>query len=63
VHGQHHLSSPSRNSLVGLPAKRQAAVNSANTAFAFKRLMGPQFTNKQGMKHWLVSIFSISGKI
>src|SRR6201986_3404640 len=29
--------------LVGLPAKRQAVVNSTNTVFAFKRLIGRQF--------------------
>ncbi|KAI0067655.1 heat shock protein 70 [Artomyces pyxidatus] len=41
--------------LVGLPAKRQAVVNSANTVFAFKRLIGRQFTDKEvkdDMKHW-----------
>ncbi|KAH7904604.1 heat shock protein 70 family, partial [Hygrophoropsis aurantiaca] len=29
--------------LVGLPAKRRAAVNSQNIVFAFKRLIGRQF--------------------
>ncbi|KAI0050784.1 heat shock protein 70 [Auriscalpium vulgare] len=41
--------------LVGLPAKRQAVVNSANTVFAFKRLIGRQFTDKEvtdDRKHW-----------
>ncbi|KAJ2918552.1 hypothetical protein MD484_g1830, partial [Candolleomyces efflorescens] len=41
--------------LVGLPAKRQAVVNSANTVFAFKRLIGRQFTDKEvqdDAKHW-----------
>jgi molecular chaperone DnaK (HSP70) len=41
--------------LVGLPAKRQAVVNSANTVFAFKRLIGRKFTDKEvkdDMKHW-----------
>ncbi|THU77440.1 heat shock protein 70 [Dendrothele bispora CBS 962.96] len=41
--------------LVGLPAKRQAVVNSANTVFAFKRLIGRQFKDKEvqdDMKHW-----------
>ncbi|RPD57734.1 heat shock protein 70 [Lentinus tigrinus ALCF2SS1-7] len=41
--------------LVGLPAKRQAVVNSANTVFAFKRLIGRQFNDaevKADMKHW-----------
>ncbi|KNZ74929.1 Heat shock 70 kDa protein [Termitomyces sp. J132] len=31
--------------LVGLPAKRQAVVNSANTVFAFKRLIGRKFSD------------------
>jgi len=41
--------------LVGLPAKRQAVVNSANTVFAFKRLVGRSFKDKEvqdDMKHW-----------
>ncbi|TBU31136.1 heat shock protein 70 [Dichomitus squalens] len=41
--------------LVGLPAKRQAVVNSANTVFAFKRLIGRQFNDaevKQDAAHW-----------
>jgi molecular chaperone DnaK len=41
--------------LVGLPAKRQAVVNSANTVFAFKRLIGRQFSDKEvqdDAKHW-----------
>jgi molecular chaperone DnaK len=41
--------------LVGLPAKRQAVVNSSNTVFAFKRLIGRQFGDKEvkdDMKHW-----------
>lgn len=45
--------------LVGLPAKRQAVVNSANTVFAFKRLIGRQFKDKEvqdDMRHW--SVFS-----
>ncbi|KAG5639111.1 hypothetical protein H0H81_006700 [Sphagnurus paluster] len=33
--------------LVGLPAKRQAVVNSANTVFAFKRLIGRKFSDKE----------------
>ena len=33
--------------LVGLPAKRQAVVNSSNTVFAFKRLIGRQFRDKE----------------
>lgn len=41
--------------LVGLPAKRQAVVNSHNTVFAFKRLIGRQFKDKEvkdDMRHW-----------
>lgn len=41
--------------LVGLPAKRQAVVNSQNTVFAFKRLIGRQFGDKEvkdDMRHW-----------
>ncbi|TFK44939.1 heat shock protein 70 family [Crucibulum laeve] len=41
--------------LVGLPAKRQAVVNSTNTVFAFKRLIGRQFKDKEvqeDMAHW-----------
>ncbi|KAF9560973.1 heat shock protein [Agrocybe pediades] len=41
--------------LVGLPAKRQAVVNSANTVFAFKRLIGRKFSDKEvqeDMRHW-----------
>lgn len=41
--------------LVGLPAKRQAVVNSANTVFAFKRLIGRLYKDKEvqdDMKHW-----------
>ena len=41
--------------LVGIPAKRQAVVNSSNTVFAFKRLIGRQFGDKEvkdDMKHW-----------
>jgi len=41
--------------LVGLPAKRQSVVNSANTVHAFKRLIGRQFKDKEvqeDMKHW-----------
>lgn len=43
--------------LVGLPAKRQAVVNSSNTVFGFKRLIGRQFKDKEvqdDMKHWSV---------
>ncbi|KAL4248303.1 heat shock protein 70 family protein [Abortiporus biennis] len=41
--------------LVGLPAKRQAVVNSQNTVFAFKRLIGRQFKDaevQKDVKHW-----------
>jgi len=41
--------------LIGLPAKRQAVVNSANTVFAFKRLIGRQFKDKEvqdDTTHW-----------
>ncbi|PPQ79999.1 hypothetical protein CVT26_004403, partial [Gymnopilus dilepis] len=41
--------------LVGLPAKRQAVVNSQNTVFAFKRLVGRQFKDaevQEDMRHW-----------
>ena len=41
--------------LVGLPAKRQAVVNSSNTVFAFKRRIGRQFGDaevKSDMTHW-----------
>ncbi|KZT58706.1 heat shock protein [Calocera cornea HHB12733] len=41
--------------LVGLPAKRQAVVNSQNTVFAFKRLIGRMFKDKEvqdDMRHW-----------
>lgn len=44
--------------LVGLPAKRQAVVNAQNTVFAFKRLIGRQFKDKDvqdDMKHWCVA--------
>ena len=45
--------------LVGLPAKRQAVVNAQNTVFAFKRLIGRQFKDKDvqdDMKHWCVAL-------
>jgi molecular chaperone DnaK len=41
--------------LVGLPAKRQAVVNPANTVFAFKRLIGRRYKDKEvqeDIKHW-----------
>lgn len=44
--------------LVGLPAKRQAVVNSQNTVFAFKRLIGRQYSDpevKKDMEHWCVT--------
>ena len=46
--------------LVGLPAKRQAVVNSQNTVFAFKRLIGRQYSDaevKKDMEHWCVILF------
>lgn len=46
--------------LVGLPAKRQAVVNSTNTVFAFKRLIGRQFKDKEvqgDMLHWSILFF------
>ncbi|KAI0090713.1 heat shock protein 70 family [Irpex rosettiformis] len=49
--------------LVGLPAKRQAVVNSANTVFAFKRLIGRKFSDKEvkeDMKHWPFKVVSTS---
>lgn len=50
--------------LVGLPAKRQAVINPANTVFDFKRLIGRHFNDKEvkeDMKHWyvLLALFSI----
>jgi molecular chaperone DnaK (HSP70) len=45
--------------LVGLPAKRQAVVNPTNTVFAFKRLIGRQFKDKEvqeDMAHWCVIV-------
>ena len=50
--------------LVGLPAKRQAVVNAQNTVFAFKRLIGRQFKDKEvqsDMQHWYenFSFFSL----
>lgn len=41
--------------LVGLPAKRQGVVNASQTVFAFKRLIGRKFTDKEvqsDIKHW-----------
>ncbi|KAG1737896.1 heat shock protein [Suillus paluster] len=41
--------------LVGLPAKRQAVVNPANTVFAFKRMIGRRYSDKEvqeDVKHW-----------
>ena len=49
--------------LVGLPAKRQAVVNAQNTVFAFKRLIGRKFSDKEvkdDMKHWPFKIVSTS---
>src|ERR1700733_2604380 len=47
--------------LIGLPAKRQAVVNSANTVFAFKRLIGRKFHDqevKDDATHWYVPLSS-----
>ena len=49
--------------LVGLPAKRQAVVNSANTVFGFKRLIGRKFSDKEvqdDAKHWPFKIVPTS---
>ncbi|KAJ7668692.1 heat shock protein 70 family [Mycena polygramma] len=49
--------------LVGLPAKRQAVVNATNTVFAFKRLIGRQFHDKEvaaDMKHWPFTVVAKS---
>lgn len=48
--------------LVGLPAKRQAVVNSANTVYAFKRLIGRMYKDQEvqdDMKHWCASMVAI----
>ena len=36
--------------LVGMPAKRQAVTNSANTFYATKRLIGRRFTDEEVKK-------------
>lgn len=44
--------------LVGLPAKRQAIVNASNTVFAFKRLIGRKYNDKEvrsDAEHWYVA--------
>ncbi|KAG6897535.1 hypothetical protein C0992_000520 [Termitomyces sp. T32_za158] len=49
--------------LVGLPAKRQAVVNPSNTVFAFKRLIGRKFSDKEvkdDALHWPFKIVSTS---
>jgi molecular chaperone DnaK len=41
--------------LVGLPAKQQSVVNVSNTVFAFKRLIGWKFEDKEvkdDVEHW-----------
>jgi Hsp70 protein len=46
--------------LVGLPAKRQAVVNAQNTVFAFKRLIGRKYQDKEvrdDAAHWYVNLF------
>ena len=51
--------------LVGLPAKRQAVVNSANTVFAFKRLIGRKFSDAEvqsDIKHFPFTVTDMCGK-
>jgi molecular chaperone DnaK len=43
--------------VIGLPAKRQAVVNSVNTVFTFKRSIGRQFNDKE-VQETLVSSHS-----
>ena len=38
---------PEGERLVGMPAKRQAVTNSANTFYATKRLIGRRFTDEE----------------
>jgi molecular chaperone DnaK len=44
---------------VGLPAKRQAVTNSANTLSAVKRLIGRKFTDPEVQKDMKTSSFGI----
>jgi len=47
--------------LVGLPAKRQGVVNPTGTVFAFKRLIGRLFKDKEvqeDMKHWPFTVIA-----
>ena len=41
---------PEGERLVGMPAKRQAVTNSANTFYATKRLIGRRFTDEEVKK-------------
>ena len=43
-----------RECLVSSPVKHQAVVDLVNTVFVLKCLIGQQFTDKKGIKHWLV---------
>ena len=49
--------SPEGERLVGMPAKRQAVTNSANTFFATKRLIGRKFEEDEVKKDMLVLFF------
>ncbi|XP_072165857.1 heat shock 70 kDa protein IV-like [Diadema setosum] len=54
-----------RELLVGDAAKNQLAMNSKNTAFAVKRLIGRRFTDKivqEDMKHWPFKVINQKGK-
>ena len=51
------LLSPEGERLVGMPAKRQAVTNSANTFFATKRLIGRKFEEDEVKKDMLVLVF------
>ena len=52
--------SPEGERLVGMPAKRQAVTNSANTFFATKRLIGRKFEEDEVKKDMLVLFFFMS---
>ncbi|XP_071504548.1 heat shock 70 kDa protein IV-like [Diadema antillarum] len=54
-----------RELLVGDAAKNQIAMNSKNTVFAVKRLIGRRFTDKivqEDMKHWPFKVINQRGK-
>lgn len=46
----HHSLSSDGERLVGMPAKRQAVTNSANTFYATKRLIGRKFEEDEVKK-------------